>query len=81
MLHLHPLANSGIKWLLGYKMVTLTTHGQLEDRAVKERTDQLPPYAEAKKTKPLTLHTNGYLSGLAQNNAVVFLSPINVSLH
>jgi len=38
---------------------TLTTHCQWEDKTVRERTDNPPWYAEAKKMKSLTLHTHG----------------------
>jgi len=45
-----PLANSAV-------MNTLTTHCQWG--TVREKTGHLPLYAEAKKMKSLTLHTNG----------------------
>ena len=38
---------------------TLTTHCQLEDETVTERTGHPPSYTVAKKMKSLTLHTHG----------------------
>ena len=40
-------------------MSTLTVHCQWEDEMVRERTGHLPSYAEAKKMRSLTLHTDG----------------------
>ena len=44
---------------LSYMMSTLTVHSHWEDETVSERTGHPPSYAEAKKMKPLTLHTHG----------------------
>src|SRR6218665_2759757 len=57
LLHLCPLANSAM-------MSKLTTHCQWEDETVRERTGHPPSYAEAKKMKSLTLHTDGCPKGL-----------------
>ena len=52
LLHLRPLANSAMT-------STLIAHCQWEDETVSERTGHPPSYAEAKKTKSLTLHSHG----------------------
>ena len=40
-------------------MSTLTVYCQWEDETVRDRTGHPPSYAEAKKMKSLTLHTQG----------------------
>jgi len=47
-----PLVNSAT-------MSTLTMHCQWEDETPSERTGYLSSYAEAKKVRSLTLHTQG----------------------
>src|SRR6218665_3791258 len=53
-LHLRSLKKSAM-------MSTLTIHCQLQDEMVRERAGHLPSYAESKKMKSLTLHTEGRL--------------------
>jgi len=53
----HPLANSAL-------ISTLPVHCQWEDETAGERTGHPPSYAEAKKMKLLTLHTQYCLRGI-----------------
>src|SRR5688572_7056066 len=54
--HVCPLANSA-------RMSTLNAYCRWEDETARERTGHPPSYAEAKKMKSLTLHTQGCLLG------------------
>ena len=65
--YLNPLC----KWAI---MSTLTVHCWREDETARERTLHPPAYAEAKKLKPLTLHTHGCLSGGNLRGLVYFFS-------